>query len=46
LIISNTNKNDVFDNKTQQRSNRRSRLLEIKSKRYTHGNILDMPIIS
>ncbi len=46
LIISNTNKNDIFENKIQQRSNRRSRLLEMKSERYTHGNILDMPIIS
>ena len=46
LIISNTNKNDIFDDKIKQRSNRRSRLLEMKSERYTHGNILDMPIIS
>lgn len=46
LIISNTNKNDLFEHKMQQRSNRRSRLLEMKSERYTHGNILDMPIIS
>ncbi|MDA8545756.1 hypothetical protein N9K60_03090 [Candidatus Poseidoniales archaeon] len=46
LILSNTNKNDIFDDKIQQRTNRRSRLLEMKSERYTHGNILDMPIIS
>ncbi len=46
LIISNTNKNDIFEDKIRQRSNRRSRLLEMKSERYTHGNILDMPIIS
>ena len=46
LILSNTNKNDVFNHKTLQRTNRRSRLLEIKSERYAHGNMLDMPIIS
>jgi len=46
LILSNTNKNDIFDNKTLQRTNRRSRLLEMKSERYAHGNMLDMPIIS
>ena len=46
LIISNTNKSDIFEDKIRQRSNRRSRLLEMKSERYTHGNILDMPIIS
>ncbi len=46
ILKSNIDKNDMFAEKQKQRTNRRSRLLSDKSKRYTHGSLLDLPIIS
>ena len=46
LIISNSNQNEQFRETKLQRTNRRSRLLEMKSQKYRHGGLLDLPIIS
>jgi len=46
VMISNFSRNEIFEQKRRERSNRRAKLLEKKAQNSAFGAMLDMPIIS